>query len=51
MKLILKCLCGCNDFEMTSWDKYAKCKRCGESIFIKDADFEFDFEEEKEGTK
>jgi len=48
MKVVLQCECGCKDFEITAYDKYAKCKKCGENIYIKDAEFEFDFEEIKE---
>ena len=47
MNVFLECECGNKDFEISEWGKYAKCKKCGENIYIKDAEFNFDYEEEK----
>lgn len=44
MKLVLQCpKCLGIEFETDCYFAYAKCEKCGENIFIKDS--EFDFEE------
>ena len=44
MKLVLQCpKCFETEFETDDHFKYAKCKKCGENVFIKDGEFEFDY--------
>ena len=45
MKIIIKCNCGSKDFKISNWGKYARCKKCGEEIYIKDCELNLDFEE------
>lgn len=49
MKIVLQCpKCLGNEFTMGCYGAYAKCEKCGNGIFIKDSEFEFDFYETEE---
>jgi len=47
MKIVIDCNCGGKDFEISDYSSYAKCKKCGENMYIKDSEFNLDFEEIK----
>lgn len=43
MKLVIQCpKCSGIEFTADCYYAYAKCEKCGEEIFIKDSDFEFE---------
>lgn len=49
MQLVIECPKYFNkDFELSGYGNYAKCKECGNEIFIKDSEFEIGYEDEKE---
>jgi hypothetical protein len=47
MRIIITCNCGNDDFIISEWYKYARCTKCGESVYIKDSEFNVAFEELK----
>ena len=45
MNIVLQCECGCKDFELSEYADYAKCKKCNETLYMRDSEYEFDYEE------
>ena len=48
MKVVLQCECGCKDFELSEYADYAKCKMCNTTLYMRDSEYEFDYEDTEE---